>query len=237
MKVFTYIFYAFTIINTVLAPLYGKYFANNQWEEIKKVFNITILILPLFGGFIWIGVIYFMSDIITLWTGSDTYYVGSLFILFFGLFFYLTGYVNSYITLLYSIGEIKSIIFLRWFEVVINIVVAIILTYLLGLIGIAIGISVAIAFISARLFPKYIESQTNQKLLFDFSFHRKQFVFVLLPNVIIAFLVTTFCGIFAIKFFIFIFLSVIYFGISWNILTTNDKLYIMSLIKLKKDVV
>jgi len=236
MKVFTYIFYAFTIINTVLAPLYGKYFARGQWKDIKKIFHTMILILPLFGGFIWMSIIYFMSNIIVIWTGSDEFYIGSLFILFFGLFFYLTGYVNSYITLLYSIGEVKSIIFLRWFEVTINIIISILLTYLFGLVGIAIGVSLSIALVSTRLLPRYIESQTNGKLLVNFSFHKKQFLIVLLPNVIIAFLVTTLCDIFVIKFIFFILMSSLYFGISWYILATNDKLYIISLIKFKKDI-
>ena len=237
MKVFTYIFYAFTIINTVLAPLYGKCFAHNQWEDIKTIFHTMILILPILGGFIWMSAIYFMPNIISLWTGSSEFYIGPLFILFFGLFFYLTGYVNSYITLLYSIGEIKSIIYLRWFEVIINIAISILFTYLFGLIGIAIGISVSIAFISARLLPSYIESQTKGKLIVDFSFHKKQFVIVLLPNIIIAFLITTLFNLLIIKIIVFILMSFIYFGVSWYILATNDKLYIMSFMKFKKDTI
>ena len=102
MKIYIYILYAYIIVNTVIAPLYGRYFADNSWKDIERIFNLMLLLLPFLGGFIWIGTLYFMSDIIALWTGSQEFYIGSLFVLLMGSFFYFTGYVNSYITLLYS---------------------------------------------------------------------------------------------------------------------------------------
>lgn len=234
MKIYVYIFYAFIIINTVIAPLYGRYYSENAWVEIRKIFNLSILLLPFLGGFIWIGTLYFMSDIIAIWTGSSEFYVGSLFILFMGVFFYFTGYINSYITLLYSIGEVKSIINIRWKEVMANLLISIIMTYFIGLTGIAIGMSLAIALISAKYLPMYLEKKSKGEIVLNFTIQKKHFILVLLPNIIIAFIVTTFVDVLSVKLFIFIFMSVLYILFSWYILASEDKNYIISFLNYKK---
>ena len=234
MKIYIYIFYTFTIINTVLAPLYGKYYAKNKWNELNKTFGIMMFILPTLGGFIWFGTIFFMSEIILIWTGSNDYYIGSLFTLLFGMFFYFTGYVNNYITLIYSVGHIRNIIYIRWYEVFLNVLISIVCTYLFGLIGIALGISISIVLTSVILLPKYIKDSFKNKIMIDFKIHMKQFKFIILPSVIIALLSTTYVSIIWVKLIIFLFLSLFYVISSWKIASPNEKSYIMQFIAKSK---
>lgn len=234
MKIYVYIFYSFVIVNTVIAPMYGKYFSENSWENIRKVFNSTILLLPFLGGFIWVGTLYFMPDIIAIWTGSQEFYINSFFVLFMGIFFYFTGYVNSYITLLYSIGEVKSVVYIRWKEVFVNVLVSIVATYFIGLTGIAIGMSLAIIFVSARYLPKYIEDISEDKISLDFLVHRKHFIYVLLPSVVVAFVTSNFIDVFLIKLVVFLVMSIYYVLYSWNVLSAKDKVNIMTLLNSRK---
>jgi len=237
MKIYIYIFYAYVIINSVIAPLYGKYYSEKSWNDIRKVFNFMIILLPYIGGLIWLGTLYFMSDVIALWTGSENFFIGNIFILFMGSFFYFTGYVNSFITLLYSIGEIKSIIHIRWNEVVVNLIVSFLATYFFGLVGIAIGVSLAIIIISVRHIPKYLESKTNGEISLDFTIQKKHFIFVLIPNIIVAFTVASFVESLLIKLTIFIVMTIIYILSSWNILNNEDKKYIISTFNYRKGIV
>ena len=237
MKIYIYIFYTYIIVNSVVAPLYGKYFSDNNWNEIKKIFNLLTLLLPFLGGFIWIGTLYFMSNIITLWTGSIEFYIGHLFVFIIGIFFYFIGYINSYITLLYSIGEIKNIIYIRWKEVVVNLSVTFIAIYFMGVVGVAIGMSLAIVLVSVSYLPKYVQIASNGEINLNFSIQKKHFLFVLLPNIVIAFSVTYFVEIFLIKLLFFVVMSTIYMLSSWHMLPAKDKVYIMSLLNYKKGIV
>ncbi|MDB2562239.1 hypothetical protein N9X61_01395 [Sulfurimonas sp.] len=234
MKVYIYIFYAFIIVNSVLAPLYGKYFADKSWRTMNQIFNLTIILLPFIGGFVWFSTLYFMVDIIALWTGSNQFYIGSLYVLFMGVFFYFTGYVNSYVTLLYSIGEVKSIVYARYKEVALNLFVSAVLTYSIGLAGIAIGMAFAIMATSARYLPKYLQEKTQDKIFIDFSIQKKHFFFVLLPNVILAFVVTNLIETVVIKLLIFISMSILYIIFSWRLISHEDKYNIISFINKKK---
>lgn len=234
MKIYIYIFYAFIIINSVLAPLYGKHYANNNWNEIKLFFNISILFLPFLGGFIWITSLYFMDSIIFLWTGSNKFYIGDFYVFFMGIFFYFMGYVNSYITLLYSIGQIKKIIAIRWKEVLLNLLITIIFIYFFDLLGVAIGISIALVLTSVKSMPSYISISTGENIKINFDVQIKHFKYILLPNILIAFFLSVYIDDIFIKFVCFSISIYIYSRLSWHILLSKDKDYIISLFDLKK---
>jgi len=231
MKIYIYLFYAFIIINTVIAPLYGKYFSNSSWGDIRRVFNLMILFLPFLGGFIWVGSLYFMSDVVALWTGSNEFYIGAMFVLFMGGFFYFTGYINSYVTLLYSIGEIKSIILVRWKEVILNLLVSIVATYFMGVTGIAVGMVLSISLISAWSLPKYIEEKSKGELILDFTIQKKHFLLVLLPNIIIAFIVVNSVEDLLTKVLFFLVITMVYISSSWYMLPLGNKAYITNFLK------
>lgn len=233
MKVYIYIFYTFIIINSVIAPLYGKYFSNNNWIAIREIFNILLLILPFIGGGIWITTLFFMSDIIILWTGSNEFYIGHSFVFFLGIFFYFTGYINSYITLLYSIGKIKLILLIRWKEVFVNLLITLIATYLFGLVGVAMGMAFAITVISVRYIPKCILSFTNNEIKINFKTQKKHFYLILAPSIFITVIIILSTNIFVIKFLCFICISMLYIWTSWRILESKDKDYILALLKHK----
>jgi O-antigen/teichoic acid export membrane protein len=227
MKVYVYILYAYLIVNNVIAPLYGKYYAEENYKAIEILFSVTLFILPILGGLIWIGTLFFLKDIIYIWTGSDGFYVGNLFVLFMGLFFYLTGYANSYITLLYSIGKIRSIIFLKWKEVIISFFLILFLIYAIGLAGVALGMALSTLYVSMRLLPKIIMDVTSNQITFDFYFHRKHFLTLLLPSVISALFSTYFIENLFLKTIFFIVVSTFYLYSSWSIIPDKVKEYIM----------
>jgi len=232
MKIYVYIYYAYTIINTVIAPLYGKYFAYKSWDDIWRIFSIIVLLLPFFGGFIWISTIYFMSDIIFLWTGSKEFFIGLPFVFFMGIYFYFTGYVNSYITLLYSIGEVKSIILIRWKEVMVNLMFSSLLVYFIGLLGIAIGISSAVI-VSVWYLPKYIKLKTDNNIFLDFTIQKKHFILILLPSLIIALMVSFMMNSLSYKFIIFIFMISLYVVFTWKIIQLKYKIEIKKILRLR----
>ncbi|WP_152184246.1 lipopolysaccharide biosynthesis protein [Sulfurimonas indica] len=231
MKIYVYILYAFVIVNSVIAPVYGKYFADDNWQEIKKVFFALLFLLPIIGGVIWMGTLFFFKDIMTLWTGSKNFYIGPWFVLFMGAFFYLTGFVNTYVTLLYSIGKIKSIVFLKWKEVFISFFLIMALTYLAGLVGVALGLMIATFYISIRLLPNIIMSVTENKIIFDFSMHIKHFIYVLVPNVFFAFIVNFSTDNIFIKTLLFSLTFCVYIFFSWKFIPSNQQKYILSKIK------
>lgn len=233
MKIYVYIYYAFIIINGVIAPLYGKCYSESNWNKIKKIFNIMIMFFPFLGGLIWIGTLYFMKDVISLWSGSKDFYIGDLFVFFMGGFFYFTGYINSYITLLYSIGKIKNTIHIRWKEIVLNIIVTLISTYFLGLVGVSIGAFFAIFIISFRNYPKYVRKNTQNKISLNFTIQKKHFIYALLPNIIIVFFVNNFIDLTAVKILFFASSFLYYCLVSFYILQIRYKIYFLRLFKLK----
>ncbi len=190
MKVYAFIFYAFTIINTVVAPLYGKCIANNDHQVINKVFNVSILLLPFVGGVIWIVTIVFMRPVILLWTSSEHFFIGNYFVVFMGLFLYTAGYIYSYITLIYSFGKVSSILSIRWVEVLFGFFLSFILVHYIGVSGIAIGLSSASLLISMRYMPIHVRKVASINL--DFSTHKKHFFVVLLPSIIAALIIVEF---------------------------------------------
>lgn len=236
MKIYIYIYYAFIIVNSIIAPLYGRFYAEDNWNKIKDIFNIMILFFPFLGGLIWIGTLYFMKDVIELWTGAKDFYIGDFFVFFMGGFFYFTGYINSYITLLYSIGKIKNTINIRWKEVILNILITFISIYFLGLLGAGIGIFCAIFFVSFRYYPKYVILNTENKINLDFTMHKKHFLYALFPNIILVFFVNNLTNSFEVKIIFFLISFFSYFLITFYILEFKYKNYLINLFNLKKSV-
>jgi O-antigen/teichoic acid export membrane protein len=235
IKIYIYLFYAYVIINTVVAPLYGKKISTNSWREIKKIFNTMLLLLPFFGGYIWIGTLYFMSELITIWTNSHEFYIGSIFVLFMGAYFYFAGYINSYVTLLYSIGKIKSILYIQWKEVIINIVITILTINFIGLNAIALGMFISILFISIYNMSTHLKSTTKGKISLDLKIQKKHFTSILIPNVLIAFIITNLTDQFLLKLAFFSISSFLYIIFSWAILSKKQKVSLLALLNYRKN--
>jgi len=234
IKIYTYILYAFIIINTLIAPMYGKFYSQNNWQKIEIIFNVMILVLPFFGGVIWISTIYFMSDIMFLWTTSKDFYAGMGFVFFMGMLFYFIAYVNTYITLLYSIGAVKNILYVRWKEVVLNISLSFILVYLFGFTGIAIGMTIAIYMTSVRSLPKYIQEKSKGNLYVNLDLQKKHFLLVLIPNILIGLVGVYMIDTFYIKFILFIIMIALYIVMSFKMLTHQGKESLKNIIQLRQ---
>ncbi|MCW8895356.1 oligosaccharide flippase family protein [Sulfurimonas sp.] len=234
MKIYIYIFYALVVLNTVLAPLYGRLFAEGAWERMNDTFSMMLLLFPFVGGFIWMGTLYFMSDVMTLWTGSENFFIGNWYVFYIGIFFYFIGYVNSYITILYSIGEVKSVVSIRWMEVIVSLFVSLVAVYFLGLVGVAIGMSIAIILTSVLYLPKQIVDKSDGKVSLNFDIQKKHFLLIILPNILIAFIVAIYVELFMIKFLVFLLMSIYYIWYSWLLLPIKKKETVMLFLNYRK---
>lgn len=243
MKIYIYLFFILTIVNTVLSPLYGKYISSCSIattpphdNKVSMIFDISCFAFPFVGGFIWIGTLLFMSDIMNLWTGSGEYFVGNIFVLFMGLFFYISGYVNTFLTFIFSIGKAKDIVLIRWSEVGLSGVLSSVFVYLFGLVGVVMGATIAILLVSMRSLTKYIKNNNFYGVDIDFTIHKKHFIFVLLPCVIISyFSVFVDLSLFW-KISIFVAVGIFYISSSWLILIPYYKKTIVDFIKLNQKV-
>jgi len=177
--------------------------------------------LPFIGGAIWIVTIVFMEDIILLWTSSDHFFIGNYFILFMGLFFYTAGYIYSYITLIYSLGKVSNILFIRWAEVLFGFFLSFVLVYYIGVLGIAIGLASASLLISMQYMPTHIRKEAYINL--DFSSHKKHFFVVLLPSIIAALMVVEFYVSIWEKIIAIVILLAFYSGTSWKLLDLETR--------------
>jgi 3-hydroxyacyl-[acyl-carrier-protein] dehydratase len=43
---------------------------------LEKILYVKLLIQPFLGGLIWITTLYFMNDVINIWTGSKNFFIG-----------------------------------------------------------------------------------------------------------------------------------------------------------------
>jgi len=231
MKIYIYLLYAFIIINTVVAPLYGKYFSDNNWKAINKTLNLMLILLPFVGGGIWICTLFFMEYAIAIWTNSDEFFIGPWYVLFMGAYFYFTSYINTYISFLYSIGEVKSIVRIMWKEVMLNLFVSVVSVSFFGLVGIAIGITSALILISMRSFPSCVEKKSKCLIDIDYNIQKKHFSFILMPLVIISFTSSIMLVTLLMKLFVFILVIVLYMFFSWKVLAIKEKTYIRNALK------
>lgn len=233
MKIYTYLFFVLTIVNTITSPLYGKYFSENDWSTLSKIFNMSNIILPFIGGLIWIGTLFFMSEVIYLWTGSNEYFIGYGFIFFMGIFFYLIGFSNTFITFIFSIGKAKEIIFIRWVEIFINITLALFCIYFFGIVGVAMGLSLAVLLGTMPFMIKYTKSKSFYEFDLNFIVQKKQFLFILFPSVVIGLLCSIYNISIILKVIVFIIVTSVYLYSSWHILPPYNKKVLINFLKWK----
>lgn len=230
-KIFTYIFMFSAIINGVISPMYGNAYANNDWKSIKKYTSVIHKVLPILGALVWIFLIFFAKEIILLWTGNKDAFGGYLLIFSLGMYGYILSYVNTYATLMFSLNLAKYTLKIAWGEALLNLILSIILIQYFGVGGVAFATAMA-SFIACYIFfPRLIKRLTNGEVIYDFTYAKKHFIFLVIPFVLLSILIIDFNLIS--KIIIFIFILSIYSLVSWKLLSENDKLVLFSIIKRK----
>ena len=153
IKAYTLFLSLYVLLGTLISPMYGKLIISNHFNLIEDLGHISLIVMQIIGGGIWIVSTIFMEDIILLWLSSGEFYIGDGFIFFMNLFFYMLGFVYSYITAIICLGFADKIIKIRWTEYSFGLFISIVCIYFFGVIGIPIALSIACLAISIRLMP------------------------------------------------------------------------------------
>jgi O-antigen/teichoic acid export membrane protein len=232
-KMFTYIFLFSAIINGVVAPIYGNAYGKKDFETIQTYSMLILKLLPIIGALTWFSLLFFAKDIILLWTQDKDAFGGYLLIFSLGLYGYILSYVNTYATVINSMNFAHKTLSIAWGEAILNLLFSIILIQYFGIGGVALATAFA-AFFSGFIFlPKAIAKLTNKKVVFDFHFLKKHFLFIVLPTILFSLYITTIENFFT-KFFIYIPLVFIYLLTTWKFLTHDDKTLIFNLLQNRK---
>ncbi len=183
-KLFTTAFLVFTTISGVMFPLYGKYYAERNWNKINEIYNLNLSILPAISVLIWIGGILFSHEIILIWTGEEELYGGLLLMVALGGYGFVLSIVNTHANLLSGLNLVKNTVKIGWLEAGVNLILSIILANYFGLAGIAMGTLLAAFLAPFIFFPYYIAKNTDNKVdlrvlyLFKISCLSLIFVFI-----------------------------------------------------------
>jgi hypothetical protein len=153
IKAYTLFLFLYVLLATLISPMYGKLIISNDFDLIEDLGHMSLIVMQIIGGGVWIVSTIFMENIILLWLNSGEYYIGDGYIFFMNLFFYMLGFVYSYITAIICLGFADKIIKIRWTEYFLGVFISIICVYFFGVIGIPIALSIACFTISVRLIP------------------------------------------------------------------------------------
>ena len=216
------------IVNGVIGPIYGNAYAINDWVSIKKYTSLIHKLLPVLGALVWVFLIFFTKEIIILWTGTEDAFGGYLLMFSLGLYGYILSYVNTYATLVYSLNFANKTLKIAWSEAIVNFIFSIILIQYFGIGGVALGTALA-AFIISLIFPRIISKLTNGEVIYDFTYVKKHFIFLVVPFVLLSIFIID-LNIIS-KIILFTFLLLIYTLVSWRLLAEDDKLVLISIIK------
>jgi len=227
-KIFTYIFMFSAMLNGVIGPMYGNAYAKKDWDSIRRYTFLIHRLLPILGALVWVFLIFFAKEIIILWTGNENAFGGYLLIFSLGLYGYVLSYVNTYATLVYSLNFANKTLIIAWSEAIINLILSVILIQYFGIGGVALGTALS-ALIISLLLPKLIKRLTNNEIVYNFKYAKAHFIFLVVPLVLLSIYVIDFNIIS--KIIIFIFIVIIYSVSSWKLLSIDDRLFLLSVIK------
>jgi len=231
-KIFTYTFLFSAIINGVVGPIYGHAFIQNDWKKIERISSSILKLLPIFGAGVWVFLLFFAKELILLWTHNEMAFGGYLLIFSLGLYGYILSFVNTYATVIFSLNYAHKTLYIAWGEAILNFIFSIILIQLLGLGGVALGTALA-AFLTGFIFlPQTIKKLTDENIIYNYSYVKKHFIFLVIPSVLIA-LLSTGIDYIQLKIIIFLLLVIVNIVVSWKLFTNEDKNILRNLIQRK----
>jgi len=175
------------MFNTSVFPIMAKEFGMNNWEWINKTFNTFLISTTVIGGFAWIGGIFFLRDLLEIWT-SGKGYAGLLTIWALGGYSYLLSMVNLNAGIITSFNLIKHAAWLGWLEAIIKISFSVLFLKCWGIGGVALGTMVGSLLAPSWILPLWLVRRSGQKLTYNIQFIVTHFIFALLPMIIIGLL-------------------------------------------------
>lgn len=220
-KLFTYFFMFSAVLNGVVSPIYGNAVSENDWGKIYKLTSILHKVLPVLGGSVWLFLILFAKEIVVYWTGRDDLFGGYLLVFSFGAYGYILSYINTYATLTFSLNQAKSTTKIAWSEAILNLFLSIFLINFFSIGGVALATVISALITGFIFFPRLLARITDGKIIYDFTYLKKQFLFLVLPSVSISLLLVGY-AIYIKIFFLFVILSLYFIG-SWVLLGNKEK--------------
>ena len=161
------VFILFFAVNSATFPMWGRAVALNQFGWMQSVYNKITYLLPIIGGGIWLGMIAFSREIISLWVGAERY-GGFLLIFALGGYGFLLSLEHVHANLISGINAIKGTIFIGWTELIISAALSIFLVRQLGIGGAALGLFLGSFLTGMWMFPIAVSIKTQRKINFNF---------------------------------------------------------------------
>jgi len=176
------------VFNASVFPLMAKEFADCNWDWINSTYQKLLVFSAILGGLFWIGGVFFLKDIVLLWTG-DAGYAGVLTTVALGGYTYLLGMVNLNSGMLGTFNYMKNMASLGWVEAGIKIGSSLILLRYFSVSGIAIGTFLCFLLSVSWILPRWLTNRSEGRIVHETSFILSHFLFALAPVVVLAALI------------------------------------------------
>ncbi len=175
-KLFSVAYLAFTLLNVLFTPYYGKLFSQDEMDKLKRLFNLNIILIPFIGLCIWLVVWLFSKEIILLWLGNSKLYGGDNLYFILGAYGFALAHVGVMSHLLTTLNLLKYLVYLTFSEAFVNLFFSIYFVQLIGAEGVALGTLIGVVLVPLLWLPILIHY--NKKLKFSFPFFKTIFSFV-----------------------------------------------------------
>lgn len=224
-KLYYILFNLIFILNTSILPVLAKEFGNNNWEWINKVYEKLLIIITIFGGLTWVGGIYFLKDIVYLWTGPSGY-AGIIAVLALGGYSYLLSMVNLNAGIINSFNYIKGMPLVGWLEALLNIGFSIFLLKYFGIGGVALGTFLGSLLSVTWILPYVITKRSANNIKYNKKFVIKHFVSAILPILVIGILAQLFVESVIVRLSLGMLMVIVYLLISYKLIPKDTKEFI-----------
>jgi len=229
-KMFTYTFLISATINGVIAPIYGNAYADGDWGRIKKYSSSILKVMVVAGGLIWVLLLFFSKEMITLWTHNDEVFGGFLLFFSLGLYGYILSYVNTFATVTFSLNWADRVSKIIWAEALLNLALSIVFISLLGIGGVALATALSALVTSALYIPKVIKKASNNRIVYDYTYLKKHFFYLVFPAVLVS-IGSIYIDDISLKILLFFVVVTVYVRYSWCFLSEEDQRVVRLLLK------
>ena len=178
-KLISTAFIVFTAINTVVSPIYGRLFGNNEYSKIREQYKKVLIFVPLIGGLVWLGALNFSAELIGLWAGEQGN-AGFWVVFILGAYGFCLAFVHSHMALVSAINIMRFVPILGFIEAGLNLVLSILFAKFLGLAGVALGTLLGGLF-SMFVLPILIWKESEVPFLFNWKYSIFQVTVIILP--------------------------------------------------------
>jgi O-antigen/teichoic acid export membrane protein len=231
-KLYSTVFTLIYLFNSSIVPLIGKNIHNDKY--ISKIYNNTLYTVSIIGGLLWLGTVSIGKLLIFNWVGIDGY-AGVFVLIFLGAYSYVFSIVNLNYIMINSLNLLKGVVFITWFEGLLNLTLSVYLGKKFGLGGVAAGTFLGTFVSPFFLFSYILKKRTSHNIFQDNLFIGKHFLFSLLPTIYIGYLINVYQNDFLTTFILTSFLCFLYLSLSYFCLPIRYRLLFRR--KLKNSVI